>query len=443
MARPSSDAPPIADFTRADCAHLLRRAGFGGTTAEVDAIAAEANWAAVVDAVLDTTANPPETTPDGMDSDDDLYYGPWLSAVHYWMDRMATSPTPIVEKVTFFWHGVLTSSTDATITRLNFRQIRTYRALGLGDVHDLMQAMAIDPAMLAYLNNDQNVAEQPNENFARELQELFTLGNGQFAESDVIAMARAWTGHGTSGPYGETYEFHPDDHDHGQKTLYGITKDWDGPAAITEIVRGSRQATCARYLAGRLWSFFAYPNPSSALLDELQAAMIGGGMDVKAFLRVVFLRPEFRASTTRYALVRSPIEWMVAAMKGTGMTAEQLHPEWWMDRLGQTLYAPPNVAGWHQNQAWISSSAQWAKGSFAGGDRWDANQAGVFAGIDALTPAAAVQRGFDAFGIDDPSPLTRSTLEAWVAREQAADRGWAIPPGMFTLLLLSPDVQLA
>ena len=424
-------------------AHLLRRAGFGGTKAEVDALASKASWAAVVDAVLDTTLNPPETTPEGMDDDDDLYYGPWLSAVHYWMDRMATSPTPIVEKVTFFWHGILVSSTESTITRLNFRQITTYRARGMGDIHDLMQAMAIDPAMLAYLNNDQNVAEEPNENFARELMELFTLGNGQFAESDVIAMARAWTGHGTTGDNGETYQFHPADHDNGNKTLFGITKNWNGPAAITEIVRGSRQATCARYLAGRLWSFFAYPNPSAALLDELQAALIAANMNVKAFLRVVFLRPEFRLATTRSALVRSPIEWLVTAMKGSGLTAEDLHPEWWMDRLGQTLYAPPNVAGWKQNAAWISSSAQWAKGSFAGGERWTANQHEVFKGIDALTPAAAVQAAFDAFGVDDPSPLTRTTMEAWFAREVAAGRQWAIPPCMFTLILLTPDVQLA
>ena len=438
----------ISDFTRADVAHLLRRAGFGGTTAEVDALATKASWAAVVDAVLDTSANPADTIPALVDDTDDEYYGAWVAAVHYWLDRMATTPTPLVEKITLFWHGVLTSSTEGPLTRLVFRQVKTYRSLGLGDIHALMQAMAVDPAMLDYLDNDENVAEQPNENFARELMELFTLGNAMFAESDVIAMARAWTGHGTTDD-GEHYEFHASDHDTGTKTLFGITKNWNGPAAITEIVRGVKQPVCARYLAGRLWSFFAYPNPPATLLDELQAALITADMNVKAFLRVVFLRPEFRLATTRTALVRSPIEWIVAIMRATGMAATDLHPEWWMDRLGQTMYQPPNVSGWKQNGAWISSSAQWAKGSYADSVRWlatdpDAEQGPhLFAGIDASTPAVAAQTALDRFGVDDPSPLTRQQLQAFVAREQAADRGWAVAPGLVALCMLSPDFQLA
>ena len=276
----------MPDFTRADVVHLLRRAGFGGTPTEISALVALPSWAAVVDRVLDTSANPPDVIPAVVDDTTDEYYPAWVAAVQYWLDRMATTPTPIVEKMTLFWHGNLASSTDAALPRLLFRQIRTYRSRALGDVHDLLQAMAIDPAMLLYLNNATNVAAEPNENFARELMELFTLGNGAFTEADVVGMARAWTGYNYDRP-GEQFVYRPNKHDSGPKTIFGITKDWSGPEAITEIVRGSRQATCARYLAGKVWSFFAHPAPAAALVDDLATAFISSGMDVRSLLRAV------------------------------------------------------------------------------------------------------------------------------------------------------------
>ncbi|WP_426571596.1 DUF1800 domain-containing protein [Aquihabitans sp. McL0605] len=432
----------MADFTRPDVVHLMRRAGFGATSAQVDSLMTSASWAAVVDRVLDTSANPVDTIPAAVDDLQDQYYPPWVAAVQYWLDRMATTPTPIVEKMTLFWHSNLASSTDGALPRLVFRQIKTYRALGLGDVHDLFQAMALDPAMLLYLDNASNVAAQPNENFARELMELFTLGNGAFAEADVVGMARAWTGYNYDS-VGEQFLYRANKHDNGQKTIFGITKDWTGPQALTEIVRGSRQQTCARFLTTKIWSFFAYPNPAADLVDALSAAFIASGMNVKALLRALFLRPEFRLATTRTALVRSPVEWMVASMRALGMPAATLHPEWWLERMGQPLYQPPNVAGWKQNAAWISTSAQWAKGSFAGWARWKANDAGIFAGAGSLAPAAAADAAFARFGIEDPSPLTRSQVEAYVAREKAAGRSWAIPPNLVTLALLTPDFQLA
>ncbi len=432
----------MADFTRADVVHLLRRAGFGGKPAEIDALVALPSWAAVVDRVLDTSATPADTIPAAVDDDVDRYYPPWVAAVQYWLDRMATTPTPIVEKMALFWHGNLASSTDAALPRHLFRQIKTYRSLGLGDVHDLLQAMAIDPAMLQYLNNASNVAAEPNENFARELMELFTLGNGAFTEQDVIEMARAWTGYNYDRD-GEQFIYRANKHDTGSKTIFGITRNWTGPEALTEIVRGSRQATCARFLATKIWSFFAYPGPSSTIVDALAAAFTSSGMNVKALLRAVFLRPEFRLATTRTALVRSPIEYFVATMRAVGMDAATLHPEWWLEPMGQAPYQPPNVSGWKQNAAWISTSAQWAKGSFAGWVRWVANDAGLLAGTGSLAPAAAATAVLDRFGIDDPSPLTRKRIEEYVAREQAARRTWAIPPNLVTLAMLSPDFQLA
>jgi uncharacterized protein (DUF1800 family) len=114
-----------------------------------------------------------------------------------------------------------------------------------------------------------------------------------------------------------------------------------------------------------------------------------------------------------------------------------------MVRLGQQLYAPPNVSGWKQNQAWISTSTHWAKGSFAGWTRWRANDIGLLASTQTMTPAAAATAAFARFSIEDPSPVTRKAMEAYVAREQAAGRRWAVPQGLVALSLLSPDFQLA
>ncbi|QYG92156.1 DUF1800 domain-containing protein [Iamia sp. SCSIO 61187] len=267
------------DFTRADVAHLLRRAGFGGTTAEIDALVARPSWAAVVDRVLDTSAAPPDHVPARVDDRADPWYPPWVAGVQHWTDRMATTPTPIVEKMTLFWHGLFTSSVDKVLMRLVFRQVATYRTHAVGDLHDLAQAMATSPAMLVYLDNESNVVGNPNENFARELMELFLLGQGQYTEADVAEMARAWTGHGFDS-VGETYIWYPGRHDDGPKTIWGITRRWDGPETITEMVRGSKQQACARHIATRLWAFLAGPPPGPGVIDELASAFAASGMQI-------------------------------------------------------------------------------------------------------------------------------------------------------------------
>jgi len=430
------------DFTRADVAHLLRRAGFGGSAAEIDALMGSARWADVVDRVLDTSASPRDTTPAAVEDRADEWYPPWVAAVHHWMDRMATSPTPIVEKLTLFWHGVFVSSVDKMVPRLVFKQVATYRAHALGDLHTLAQAMAVTPAMLVYLDNESNVVGNPNENFARELMELFLLGQGQYTEGDVMEMARAWTGHGFD-PVGETYIWYPGRHDTGPKTIWGITRSWDGPDTITEMVRGSKQRACARFIATKLWAFLAGPAPSPALVEALADAFIAGDMVIAELVRAIFLRPEFRSPAVRTGLLRSPVEWMAASMKVLGLPAAVAHPEWFVERAGQHLYAPPNVGGWRAGEGWVSTSTTWGRGSFASLCQWAARDRGVFAGADQMTAAAATQMAFDRFGIADPSPATRSAVEAYVAGEKAARRGWAIQPSLVVLMMMSPDFQAA
>jgi len=430
------------DFTRGEVAHLLRRSGFGATAAEVDALAGLASWAAVVDRVLDTSANPPDVVPAAVADRADPWYPPWVAGVHYWIDRMITTPTPIVEKMTLFWHGHFTSSVDKMYSRLVFQQVREYRSRALGDLHDLAQAMAKTPAMLIYLDNETNVVGNPNENFSRELMELFLLGQGRYTEADVAAMARAWTGHGYDSAT-ERYRFTADRHDGGSKTLFGITRNWDGPDAITEIVRGSKQPACARFIAAKLWTYFAGTTASGALLDDLAVELVRSDMQIRALVRAIFMRPEFRSPAVRTGLVRGPVEWIVATMRALGLRSADVNPQWFVERCGQRLYAPPNVGGWRGNDGWVSTSTTWGRAAFASHCQWKANDKGVFDGVGSLTPAQAAQRGFDRFGVDDPYPTTRSAIEAYVAAEQRARRSWAVDWSLVVLMMLSPDVQMA
>jgi uncharacterized protein (DUF1800 family) len=296
--------------------------------------------------------------------------------------------------------------------------------------------------MLVYLDNESNVAGKPNENFARELMELFLLGQGEYTETDVVEMARAWTGHG-SDDVGETYIWYPGRHDRGQKTIWGITRAWDGPETITEMVRGSKQQACARHIAAKLWAFMAGPAPSAEVLADLAAAFVAGDMEVRALLRAIFLHPEFRSASVRSGLVRSPADWMAATMKVLALPASIARPEWFLEQSGQRLYEPPNVGGWKGNEGWVATSATWGRGRFAAHCQWMARDRGVFAGADTMTPAAAAQMAFDRFGIADPSPTTRAAVEGYVQGEKAARRGWAVQPALVVLMMMSPEHQMA
>jgi uncharacterized protein (DUF1800 family) len=424
-----------------DVAHLLRRAGFGASHARVAELAA-LDIRSIVERVLDTTAAPPVIPPAALALPDGNRWEQWVAMTQWWLDRMRTTPAPIVEKVALFWHGHLCSALDKVESpQRMWAQLQLFRAQGMGSALDLVQATAIDPAMLRYLDNDTNVVGSPNENFARELMELFTLGVNQYSQADVVAAARAWTGHGRDRRTGE-YRFDARAHDHGQKTVFGTTKAWDGPEIIQEIFTGRKATVSARFLASKLWSFLAYPDPEPAVLDAIVPPYVKSGFEVEALLRAIFLQPAFYSTKAKRGLVRSPIEYMVAAMRGAELGASVAHPEWWCEAMGQVPYSPPNVSGWRPNGYWISSSATWAKVGFANHLRWKANETDLLKGIERLSPAESVKAVLRQFGVDNAGPQTKRALEAYVQRERATDR-WAERPNLIMLVLLSPEMQLA
>lgn len=400
------------------------------------------SWTDAVDRVLDLSSAPPATQGVPYLGENRGWYDRWVDMTHWWLDRAATTPTPFQEKVVLFWHGLLCSGMDKVSDhQAMFDQLQLFRTMGTGDVVPLYTAVSLQPAMIRYLDNHQNRNGSPNENFARELMELFTIGHGNFSENDVIACSRAWTGHGLDHEW-HGYQFHAHQHDFGTKTFLGIARNWDGPDTIEALWTGPTADLAARHLATKAWTFFAHPNPSAAVVSDLAAAFTAGGRRFDALVRGIFLHPQFRTDATRQGLVRSPIEFVVHALHQTGLDCDLIHPEWFLGDMGQKPYDPPNVSGWRPNGYWISSAATWAKAELANRFRWHYySDTDALLGHESQTPAAAVQSACDLYGLV-PTARTRAAMEAFVRGERERRSSWSERAGLLLLPLLTPEYGL-
>src|SRR5713226_9091668 len=260
--------PAALSDPRVRAGHLLRRAGFGGTAAEIDRFAAMTTTA-MTQAVLDyqQTSN---AVLDGQLPTLDLTAakGPNAGAVQsWWLQRMVQTARPLEEKMTLFWHGLLTSGLDKAGPAQMYVQNELYRKMALANFDDLLKAVSKDPAMMVYLDTETNRKGKPNENYARELMELFTTGIGHYTEDDVRESARAFTGWTLSGAkqlrYTTESMFVPRLHDADQKTFMGKTGNFTGDDIVEMLV--ALRATAER-LSARLFTFFAYGNPEAEIV---------------------------------------------------------------------------------------------------------------------------------------------------------------------------------
>jgi len=432
----------------ADIAHLLRRTEFVAQPARVAELSA-LSLDAAVDNVLDFTPNGSPTVPAGLAvHDPDNGWEQYVAAVDWWYDAMKSRPRPMQEKMTLFWHGHFTSSWFDGIGRSDHmtHQNQLYRTQALGNFRTLTHAMALEPAMLVYLNNADNRKEAPNQNFARELMELFTLGVGNYTEGDVEAAARAWTGYNADWPNYQ-YQFVSGRHDNTNKTFFGTTRNWNGPGIIDEILRDNlpKKQIAARYLVNKLWDFFAHPGGPSNVIDALTTVFLNSDLDVRVLMRALLLRPEFYGTTAKQGLVRSPVEWIVAIMHATGLTPDQLGVSWIGERMGQSLFNPPNVAGWKHNAYWLNTSALSGRAQVARGVTWHLRNNDGFANLSSLTTAAAVDFVADYFDIAPLSATTRNALIAAHQAERDAQRwvSWWAPTNLLTMAMLSPELHMA
>jgi uncharacterized protein (DUF1800 family) len=268
-----------------------------------------------------------------------------------WMERMASSPGQLREKMALFWHGHFACRTrrpDDSLQLLN-----TIRTHALGRFSDLLLAVSREPAMLQFLNNQQNKKEHPNENFAREVMELFTLGRGNYTETDVKEAARAFTGWSYDGQ--NNFVFRERQHDAGSKTFLGHTGNLGGEDVFTIILQ---QPATATFLVTKLYRFFVNDVPNPAHIEPLAAAFRRSHYDIADLAECLFSADWFYDAANMGVRIKSPVELIAGLRRTLGVQIDNAKPLLgYQKALGQTLFMPPNVAGWPGGRNWIDSSS--------------------------------------------------------------------------------------
>lgn len=374
-------------------AHLLRRAGFGGSQAQVKS-AASASMNAAVDALVhfpatDALAQPPELFDPramlremlfggriGAKPDDtqrreiakQIRQGERRSLIelqNWWLNRMLASPAPLQEKMALYFHGHFTTAAvqKGVTPQMAFDQNELFRSYALGNLRELTWRISIDPGMMLYLDNARSDLTHPNENYARELMELFTLGIGNYTETDVRESARAWTGWILARRTGKT-QFVAGRHDAGSKTFLGQTGNWSGRDIVDIIYR---QPTCAAFWANSLLNFFVYNDPEPQLVDGLASLIVRHDYNLAPVLSALFRSNVFYSKRAYRALVKSPVEFVVGTYKALDLKAIDGRAQRALVQMGQILFYPPNVAGWPGGANWLTSQTMIARQNFLAG----------------------------------------------------------------------------
>jgi len=435
--------PYTGRLNRRRAAHLLRRAGFGGTPAEIDRFAALTPSAAV-DALLafpqaaapapPPSLGAPKPVPRGDRTGADPAAADALRAARmennrirrenlvalqtWWLERMIATPAPLQEKMTLFWHGHFTSSPEkGTSAQELLAQNELFRANALGNVRALTLAVSQDPAMLRYLDNNVNVKAHPNENYARELMELFTLGIGNYTEQDVRESARAFTGWTfRRAPDGTaTFVDAPGRHDDGVKTFLGRRGNFTG-ADIVEIIFA--QPACARFFATKLLAFFVYDDPEPALVDRVAELLRRNDFELRPVMSALLRSDVFFSDRAYRALVKSPVEFVVGTHRSFGVPNVARVELGALRQMGQVLFYPPNVKGWDGGAAWIDSQTVLTRENFANGlvrnEKATANATWLQPLLRASDPRAVASALTETLLQGDVSPAAAAQLLAYL-----------------------------
>ena len=401
---------PIAasDWTYERAAHLLERAGFGATPDDIARVATLTPQQAV-DALVDYDAIADDLKPfdesviwdPGMDPFppsraeavriarergvglgekilpegaqrrlqpvvDKFFYSLYANAIEtqrlglWWANRMLVTKRPLEEKLTLFWHGhFATGENKVRDYRMMLRQNGMFRAHASGPFRDLLVGILKDPAMLVYLDNGENIKKHPNENFGRELLELFTMGVGNYTERDVREAARAFTGW-TNDVL--VFKFDAEQHDAGAKTFLGTTGPFDGEDIVDTILA---QPVTAEFMTAKLYRFFVRDEIDGAVKMELARTYRDSGYRMKPLLKRIFLSKDFYSQPAVATEIKSPVQLVVSTYKKMGLREVPTIPDFgrMTASLGQSLFDPPNVAGWAGGRTWITPSTLLNRGN--------------------------------------------------------------------------------
>jgi uncharacterized protein (DUF1800 family) len=353
------------DSERARVAHLLRRAGFGASEAELDEYTA-LGFAGALERLLnpqqvDDSAAEDQLAPLALDFGDPASRRKIEAAKFWWFNRMLLTRRPLQEKMTLFWHThFATASFKVGDAELMLQQIQLFRDHALGNFESLLQQVTRDPAMLVWLDNRANRKAAPNENFAREVMELFTVGIGNYTDSDVKQAARAFTGYALNSD--RQFVFQPNQHDAGDKTFFGETRNWDADDILATLVR---HPATARYLSTKLFRFFVHDHPDSATIARLARTFTTSGFDIRTALRDLFGGPEFLSAAAYHGQIKQPVDYVIGSLKALGTQNVGPDVTQLLRRMGQDLLNPPDVSGWKGGPAWINATTLFERFNFA------------------------------------------------------------------------------
>ena len=407
----ADDLRPVGseDWTYDRAAHLVERAGFGATPGEIVRLA-ELSPEEAVDRIVDYESIdasgladfdesemwdsgmdpfPPsraeavriarahgkalgvDVLPDGESRRlqpvvDKFFYGLRADVLEtrrlalWWANRMVTTTRPLEEKMTLFWHGhFATSETKVRDYRMLLVQNRMLREMATGNFRELLLGIMRDPSMLVYLDNGKNVKDHPNENFGRELLELFTMGVGNYTERDIRAASRAFTGWTN-----DVLEFRFDkaSHDVGEKEFLGQRGNFGGEEIVDIILD---QPVTAEFLTSKIYRYFVRQHPSDSTRRQLANVFRDAGYDLKPLLRTIFLSRDFYSSASVATQVKSPVQLVVSTYRKLGLKRAPTIPDFNVltGRLGQALFYPPNVAGWSGGRTWITPATLLDRGN--------------------------------------------------------------------------------
>ena len=396
-------------------AHLLRRAGFGADREELEAYVAKGYEATVEEFVDPEGHGIPKV-------DEDNFYrhhpasenagGNPTNGQAQWMYRLINSPRPLEEKMTLFWHHVFaTGNAKVDHCAVVLEQIATFRKYGMDSFRDLLVRVSKDPAMIFWLDNNENHKGAPNENWGRELLELFSMGQGNYTENDVKEASRAFTGWTISPslprmPYQRHpwyFEYRAEDHDDGEKVFLGHKGRFNGEDIIDIIIR---QPATARFLARHLYNFFVADEvqvPSwqdlaprdPVALNLIGETLITSGFDMRATMRMILNSDFFKDPDVWYSKVKSPAEIVVGTMRlvrdhqspSPGIGPIGLEPGY----QGQALLDPPSVEGWHTGKEWIDSGSLLRRINFVADRVGNTDLPGVRSIIDRLATRESME----------------------------------------------------
>jgi uncharacterized protein (DUF1800 family) len=413
--------------------HLLARTGFGATDAEVREYATLERADAVERVLASTRAGPATKPPAFVNTAPTPYYKlramsteqrqaearknieQGLELREWWLGEMLATPSPVTERMTLFWHNhFATSQQKVRNAQLMYRQNALLRREALGNFGTLLHAVAKDPAMLVYLDNAGSRKQAPNENFAREVMELFTMGEGHgYGERDIKEAARAFTGWSLDRDTLE-FTFRRMWHDGGEKTVLGRTGRFDGDQVLDVLL--ARPET-AQFITEKLWREFVSPTPDARESKRLAAVLRDARYEVKPVLRAMLSSDAFWAADNRAALIKSPVDLVVGTLRTFDIRPATLRPAVLASTvLGQNPMSPPNVKGWPGGEAWINSATllgrkQLMERIFRGADPVPETSMTMMAEAEAPTPKApdtgpearlrrAMERGMQTYAFD-------------------------------------------